>query len=288
MWYPSVEDRSVIVTGASGGIGRATARVLRAQGWRVFPTARRGEDIESLKSEGFEALFANMDDGVSLRALVDTVLKLTGGKLGALVNNAGYGQPGALEDLSRETMRAQFETNVFGLQELTNLCLPTLRRQGWGRIVHISSVAGRLALPFMGIYSASKFAVEAMADALRVELFDSGIAVCLVEPGSIESAFRQRSVAQAETELDLESAHFANAYRKNIDRRKGRRKQPDRFTLPPEVVGRKVAQALESAHPRARYCVTLPACVGAILASLCPTRWLDTLFIRKARKRVRV
>jgi len=288
MRYPSVEDRSVIVTGASSGIGRATAQVLRMRGWRVFPTARRDEDIESLKSEGFEALFANMDDDVSLRVLVDTVLKLTCGKLGALVNNAGYGQPGALEDLSRETMRAQFETNVFGLQELTNLCLPTLRRQGWGRIVHISSVAGRLALPFMGIYSASKFAIEAMADALRIELFDSGIAVCLVEPGSIESSFRQRSVAQAETKLDLESARFANAYRKNIDRRKGIRKPTNRFALPPEAAGRKVAHALESARPRARYCVTLPAYAGAILARLCPTRWLDTLFIRQARKRARV
>lgn len=145
MRYPVPAARSVLVTGCSSGIGLATARVLRAAGWQVIPTARREADLARLRTEGFDPVALDVGDPVSVAACVEATLAKTGGRLGALVNNAGYGQPGALEDISRDALRRQFEVNVFGLQDLTNRLLPVFRREGAGRVVNVGSVVGRLS-----------------------------------------------------------------------------------------------------------------------------------------------
>lgn len=281
MKIPSVACKSVLVTGASSGIGWGTAHYLRAADWLVIPTARKAEDLARLRAEGFQPVALDLNDSASIRAAVDETLKLAGGHLGGLVNNAGYGQPGAIEDLSREVIRRQFETNVFGLQELTNLLLPLFRRQGFGRVVNVSSVLGRIVTPFMGAYAASKYAVEALSDALRVELRGSGVAVALVEPGPIESAFRARALAEAESGLDPHRAQFGEIYARQIRERKQRQGPSEAFTRGPEAVARKIRHALESPCPRARYPVTLPAYLGDALGRWLPVRLRDYLLARR-------
>ena len=165
-----MDAKPVLITGCSSGIGRCVARGLAARGYRVFATARRQEDVEHLRAEGFTSLQLDLEDSGSIAAAVDAVLAHTDGRLYALFNNGAYGQPGAVEDLSREVLRLQFETNLFGWHELTNRVLPVMRRQGYGRIIHNSSVLGFVALPFRGAYTASKYALEGLTDTLRLEL----------------------------------------------------------------------------------------------------------------------
>ena len=151
MKKPIPHNKSVLITGCSSGIGRATAEVLRAQGWRVFPTARKARDLDNLRRARFLAVKMDVTSSASIERAVNSVLKNNEGGLGAVVNNAGFGMPGAIEDLTRDAMHAQFDVNLFGLQELTNRLIPLFRQQGYGRIVNVSSVVGRVALPFMGI-----------------------------------------------------------------------------------------------------------------------------------------
>ncbi len=284
MSYPLITDRTVLVTGCSTGIGAATARVLRDSGWHVLPTARKPEDIEALTGDGFEPITMDMADETSVKEGAAQAMDLGQGKLSAVVNNAGYGQSGAIEDLTRDVLRYQFEVNVFGMQQLTNALIPSFRQRGRGRIVNISSVLGRMTIPFLGAYCASKHAMESLSDALRVELVNSGIAVALVEPGPIESSFRNNSADMAEQTLDVEASRFGAEYAKEIERRKKPKKKKKQFMLPPEAVAAKVLHALESARPQRRYCVTLPAYAGAMLRRFAPDALLDHVLAAKVRK----
>ena len=281
MKYPSVQAKTALVTGCSSGIGLATAQVLRAAGWQVWPTARKPADLEQLRSAGFTPVALDVASTESVRAAAAEVLALGGGQLGALVNNAGYGQPGALEDLSRAALREQFEANVIGLQDLTNQFVPLFRRQGWGRIVNVSSVVGLLPLPLMGAYSASKFAVEALSDCLRLELRGSGVAVSIIEPGPIETAFRANAATAGWKHLaELRASHFAAYYRRNAeppDRSKAR----DRFALPPEAVAAKILHALTSTRPRTRYPVTFVAWAGALFRRIAPDALVDRALLHR-------
>lgn len=268
--------RSVLITGCSSGIGYHCARGLAARGWRVFATCRRPEDVERLAAEGLESLALDLRDTASIRAAVEEVLARTGGRLDALFNNGAYGQPGAVEDLRREVLRAQFETNLFGWLELTNLLIPVMRRQGHGRIVMNSSVLGLVALPFRGAYNATKFALEGITDTLRLELAGSGIHVALIEPGPITSRFRANAHAALLANIDMERSHFRDKYRGAVARlTKEGPAAP--FTLPPEAVLRRLTHALESARPRARYYVTFPTYLFGTLRRLLSTRALDRL-----------
>ncbi|MDD2237940.1 MAG: SDR family NAD(P)-dependent oxidoreductase [Kiritimatiellae bacterium] len=280
-----MSEKTVLVTGCSSGIGLATACLLKQRGWQVIPTARKEGDLHRLSAEGFSPLALDMNDSASIRAAVQDVLERFAGWLGALVNNAGYGQPGAMEDLTRDAMRAQFETNLFGLQELTNGFIPVFRKQGYGRIVNVSSVVGRVALPFMGIYSASKFAVEAISDVMRVELDGSGIAVCLIEPGPIATSFGDTAAQEGRSGLDMERSFFEKVYRKRLARGPERsHTMNDYFRKPPEAVAEKILRCLESAHPPKRSCVTIPAHLGAFLRRFAPAGLVDGIFIRSLRK----
>jgi NAD(P)-dependent dehydrogenase (short-subunit alcohol dehydrogenase family) len=274
-----MDAKSVLITGCSSGIGRCVARGLAVRGYRVFASARRQEDVEQLQAEGFTSLQLDLADSGSIAAAVDALLAHTDGRLYALFNNGAYGQPGAVEDLSREVLRQQFETNLFGWHELTNRVLPVMRRQGYGRIIHNSSVLGFVALPFRGAYTASKYALEGLTDTLRLELRGSGIHVSLIEPGPIESRFRPNAYAAYKRHIDPQASVHRERYLK-MEERLLKEGPVAPFTLPPEAVLKKVVQALESRRPRARYYVTFPTYLFGVLKRLLTQDALDRLLLR--------
>jgi NAD(P)-dependent dehydrogenase (short-subunit alcohol dehydrogenase family) len=272
-------ERSVLITGCSSGIGLASAREMKARGWRVFATARKPEDLARLKTEeGVESLYLDYAEPHSIKAAAEQVLAATGGRLTALFNNGAYGQPGAVEDLRPHVLRAQFEVNVFGWHDLTARLIPAMRAQGEGRLVFCSSVLGLIAAPYRGAYCASKFAIEALADALRLELAATGIHVVLIEPGPIRSRFLEHALAAYRRHIDLEGSPHRETYRDRIAHLEG---GGDRaFKLEPEAVAAKLVKALERRKPRSRYYVTLPTYAVVLLRRLLPTRALDALASR--------
>lgn len=279
---PPSSARTILITGCSSGIGLCVAHGLRARGWRVFATARKAADVTRLQQDGLEALQLDLTDSLSIHAAMDEVLRRSGGTLDALFNNGAYGQPGAVEDLSRATLREQFETNLFGTHELTCLAVEVMRRQGHGRIIHNSSVLGLVALPFRGAYNASKFALEGLTDTLRLELYGSGIHVSLVEPGPIISRFRANAMLKYRQNIDADSSFFRDTYQR-MENRLTKEGPAAPFTLPPEAVLAKVIHALESPRPRARYYVTFPTWLFGTLKRLLPVRGLDWVLRRVSR-----
>jgi len=268
--------RSILITGCSSGIGECTARTLRDRGYRVFATARRPQDVERLRAEGFEALPLDLADSASITAAVAAVLEATGGTLYGLFNNGAYGQPGAVEDLRREVLREQFETNLFGTHELTNLVIPVMRRQGHGRIIQNSSVLGFAAMRFRGAYNASKYALEGLTDTLRLELAGSGVYVSLVEPGPIASRFRDNAYRMYRKNIDPETSPHRETYQA-MEARLLKEGPAVPFTLGPEAVVAKVIHALEARRPRERYYVTVPTYLFGYLKRILPTRALDSI-----------
>ena len=271
--------KSILISGCSSGIGHHVAHGLKQRGWRVFAGARAAADVARLAGEGLESLALDLDDSASIRAAVETVLARTGGGLDALFNNGGFGQVGAVEDLPRDALREQFETNLFGWVELTNLVIPVMRAQGHGRVVMNSSVLGYAAFPYRGAYNAVKFAVEGWSDTLRLELAGTGIRVSLVEPGPIVSRFRDNCLPHFEKHIDWQGS----VHRASYEHQLARLKNPGPvapFTLGPEAVLEKVIHALESPRPRPRYPVTVPAVAFWWLRRLLPVRLMDKLLLR--------
>ncbi len=271
-------DKSVLVTGCSSGIGRCIALGLADRGYRVFATVRQAKDAAALNHDGVEGLQLDLSDPASIELAVSEILRRSGGKLYALINNGAYGQPGAVEDLSRDVLRAQFEANLFGTHELTARLIPVFRNQGAGRIVQISSILGLVCLTYRGAYNASKYALEALSDTLRLELHGTGIFVSLVEPGPIESRFRANAHHYFKANIDPQHSAHREAYRKVEQRLTSDEDAP--FTLPAAAVLDKVIYALESPRPRVRYLVTVPAHGLARLKRWLPDRWMDR-FIRR-------
>lgn len=272
-------EQIVLITGCSTGIGHRTAVELKQRGHRVIASARKPEDVLALRSQGFEAVQLDLADSASIQAAVQQVLVLTDGRCDALFNNGAFGQPGAVEDLSREVLRYQFETNFFGTHELTNLILPVMRKQGHGRIIYNSSVLGLVALTYRGAYNASKFALEGLADTLRLELHGTNIHICLIEPGPILSEFRKNSHELFKANIQAEQSPHRETYQKMVERlNKEGAAVP--FTLPARAVAEKVIHAVESTRPKCRYYVTFPTHLFGFLKRLLPTRWLD-YFLRK-------
>ena len=273
------DSKDIVITGCSTGIGFCVAKGLKDRGYRVFATARNPEDVEKLKNEGLESFVLDVSDSKSIHETVEKIFELSSGKLYGLFNNAGYGQPGAVEDLTRQVLRDQLETNVLGLVELTNLILPAMRKQGNGRIIQNSSVLGFVAMPFRGAYSASKFAIEGLTDSMRLELAGTNIFVSLIEPGPIESQFRENAYKKFRENIDIEKSPHRQRYNSMIARlTKERPSYP--FTLPPTAVLEKVIHALESAKPRQRYYVTFPTYLFAFLRHILPQWLMDICLIR--------
>ena len=268
--------KSILITGCSSGIGLCVAQGLKSRGYRVFATARKAPDVRQLEADGFESVQLDLADSDSIATAVDEILARTGGTLDALFNNGAYGQPGAVEDLSRDVLRTQFETNLFGWHELTNRVLPVMRRQGHGRIVQNSSVLGFVALRYRGAYNASKYALEGLSDTLRLELVGTDIHVSLVEPGPVTSRFRENAFRAYQENIDPDSSVHRDKYLAMEARLKTKGPVVP-FTLPPEAVLKKVIHALESRRPRARYYVTFPTYLFGTLKRLLSTRLLDKM-----------
>jgi NAD(P)-dependent dehydrogenase (short-subunit alcohol dehydrogenase family) len=267
--------RSILITGCSSGIGYCAANGMRQRGWRVIAAARKEDDVARLKGEGFETVHLDYAEPASIAASADKVLELTGGTLFALFNNGGYGQPGAVEDLTTDVLRAQFEANFFGWHDLTRRLLPAMRGRRDGRIVQCSSVLGLISPPYRGAYNASKYALEALSDALRYELHGTGIRVSLIEPGPIESRFTENAAAALQQNIDLANSLHSAKYKKALKRLQGGGVK--RFKLGPEAVLKKLIHAVESRSPKARYYVTLPTYMAAIGKRILPQSLNDAI-----------
>jgi NAD(P)-dependent dehydrogenase (short-subunit alcohol dehydrogenase family) len=268
--------RSVLITGCSSGIGECVARGLHQRGYRVFASVRDPGDCAAIQQAGIECLVLDYADSASIKSAVDQVLEQTDGHLYALFNNGAYGQPGACEDLSREAMRQQFETNVFGWMELTNQIIPVMRAQGFGRIIQNSSILGFTAMSMRGAYNASKFAIEGFSDTMRLELAGTDIHVSLIEPGPVESQFRANAYRAFQQHIVVENSVHQERY-KNMIKRFETTGNVLPFTLPPEAVLKRVVHALESKRPKIRYPVTVPTYLFAWLKRLLSDRMLDRI-----------
>lgn len=272
-------QKVVLITGCSSGIGLETAKILKQKGYRVFATARNHRDVEDLLKQGFEAEQLDLANPISIQTAVDTILQKTDQKIYGLFNNGAYGQPGAVEDLTRVALKEQFETNVFGTQELTNLILPVMRKQGAGRIIQNSSVLGFVAMKYRGAYISSKFALEGLSDTMRLELADTNIFVSLVEPGPIRSKFRDNAMLMYEKYIDKIKSPHRTTYQA-IEKRLEKEGDAAPFTLDADIVAEKVIHALESKRPKPRYYVTKPTYAFAYLKRLLPERVMDKLLLK--------
>lgn len=271
-----MDAKSILITGCSSGIGLCAAITLKKRGYRVFASARKMADVEKLKAQGLESILLDVDDSASIQRALDEILHLTGGTLDALFNNSGYVLPGAIEDLTRDLERAQFETNVFGAMELTQRVLPVMRKQGYGRIIQNSSIFGIVTISYCGAYNASKFALEGFTNTLRQELRGTPIHVSLINPGPITSKLRnhahqyyQASIKKAEASL------HRNEYQKMEQNYFNPSKPEVMLTLGPEAVVKKLIHALENPRPKAHYYIGIYAHTMAILRRILPDFALD-------------
>ena len=268
-------DSSILITGCSSGIGRCIALGLSKRGYRVFATVRAQDDVAALDQLGLESMQLDLNSSESISRAVIEILQRTDGKLFALINNGAYGQVGAVEDLSRDVLRAQLETNLLGTHELTTQLMPVFHKQNRGRIIQISSILGLVCLPYRGAYQASKYALEGLSDTMRLELHGSGIWISLVEPGPIKSQFRVNALKYFKANIDSSNSTSHEHYEAAEKRLLSDQEVP--FTLPPEAVLKKVVHALESEKPKTRYLVTTPAHLLARISRIIPDRWFDAL-----------
>ncbi len=272
------DNKSILITGCSSGIGYHCAKALTEKGYRVFATARKFEDVKRLQDEGLESLQLDLDNSKSIQKAVDEVLRRCDGKLYALFNNGAFGQPGAVEDLSRHILRSQFETNVFGTQELTNAVLPAMRACKEGRIIQNSSILGFVSIRYRGAYNASKYALEGLSDTLRLELKGENIFVSLIEPGPIKSDFRKNALAKFLQNIDRENSAHSKEYKQKQEALKSDADVP--FTLDSDAVLKDLLHALESKKPMVRYRVTIPTKFFAVLKRVLSSNMLD-IILRK-------
>lgn len=272
-------QKSILITGCSSGIGYDAAHGLKAKGWRVFATCRQEKDVARLQAEGLESIRLDYADQTSINTAVAHVLKETNNQLDALFNNGAYALPGATEDIPIDALRAIFEVNVFGQFELIRQLLPSMKTRGAGRIVNCSSVLGIVALPMRGPYCATKFAMEAMTDALRYENPRSGLHFTSIQPGPITTKIRENAIPHFEKWVDWKnSSHRAEYAQKLIPRLYEPKTSADKFELPARAVTKKLIHALESRNPKPRYKVTTPTYIAETARRLLPKRLLDRMF----------
>lgn len=277
------EARFILVTGCSSGIGHYCVHQLKARGWNVIATARTDGDVKRLRDEGLETLYLDYADPASIADCAQKVETLTKGTLFAVFNNGAYGQPGAVEDLTPDVLRAQMEANFFGWHDLTCRLLPMMRARGEGRIIQNSSVLGLVAMKFRGAYVASKFALEGLSSSMRLELTGSNIFVSLIEPGPIESKFPQNALAKFHSNIDIENSPHRETYKRHLDllERGGTK---SRLKLGPDAVYKKLLHALESPHPKPHYYVTLATTIMASARRVLPHRVFDRFVLYVSNK----
>ncbi|MBX4133266.1 SDR family oxidoreductase [Frischella sp. Ac48] len=255
--------KSIFITGCSSGIGFLAANALKARGYRVITSCRKPHDVERLVALGFESVLLDLDDPQSVTQAAQQVLALTDNNLYALFNNAGYGVYGKLSAISRQQLEQQFSTNFFAVHQLTQLLLPAIEAHGGGRIIQTSSIVGFIATPRRGAYSASKYALEAWSDVMRLELASNNVKVCLIEPGPLTTDFKA-NVQQVEHNHTVNNPPIAK-----------------RFTLSPEAILPKLYHALESRSPKVRYRVTMVTKLAAIAKRVLPDKLMDKILVTK-------
>lgn len=267
-------NESVLITGASTGIGFYCAKALKAKGVNVIASCRKPEDVERLKGIGLNCVQLDLNNSQSIYNGFEQALSIAHGKITALFNNGAYGQPGALEDLSTQALREQFESNFFGWHELTGLVIPNMLKQGHGKIIQNSSVLGFVAMKYRGAYNASKFAIEGYTDTLRLELANTPISVSLIEPGPIFSDFRKNARIKFDEHIDIDKSRHKDAY-VQMQSRLDKEDATSKFTLSEEAVLKPLLHILNSASPKARYYVTKPTYILGYLKRILPSKTLD-------------
>ncbi|MGR3805245.1 SDR family NAD(P)-dependent oxidoreductase [Marinibacterium profundimaris] len=273
--------KSILITGCSSGIGLDAAQTLKAAGWRVFASCRQQADCDRLAAMGFESPRLDYTDPASIDAALAEVLEATGGRLDALFNNGAHSLSGLVEDLPTDGLRAIFEANFFGWHELTRRVVPVMRAQGHGHIVQCSSALGLGFMRFRGAYAATKHALEALTDTLRLELRDSGIKVVLIEPGPITTKFRRNGVAWFERYIDWKASARRDLYETGlVPRLYAETETKDQFELPASAVSERLLKILQSDHPKPRHYVTTATWITGILMRLLPTRVVDRIIDR--------
>lgn len=273
--------KSILITGCSSGIGFDAANTLKHQGWQVFATCRQATDCKRLEADGHTSFVLDYGNPESVASAATQALDLSGGKLDAVFNNGAYATPGLVEDLSREALRDIFEVNLFGQFELINLLLPSMRQHNHGTIINNSSVLGFAGMPFRGAYCATKFAMEGMTDALRIELHDTAIRVVLIEPGPITTKIREKSIPHFEKWIDVENSAQRERYETQLIPRLYRDTgKPDRFELPPSAVTGKLDIILNAKQPKPRYYVTLPTHLTGTAKRLLSSRLFDRFLLK--------
>lgn len=270
---------SILITGCSSGIGYYCAAELNKLGYNVIASCRQLRDVERLNNQGINCIQLDLSCSKSIDRGLKQALVLANGQLDMLFNNAAYGQPGALEDLPTDALRAQFETNFFGWHQLTRAVIPLMLQQGHGKIIQNSSVLGLVAMKYRGAYNASKFAIEGYTDTLRLELDNTPLSISLIEPGPIESHFRQNAKHQFEQHIDIKNSRHQDAYQQTLHRL-GTSTPNNKFTLGPDAVFKQVLAIINSKHPKVRYYVTQPTHIFGFLRRVLPTKWLDKLLIK--------
>jgi short-subunit dehydrogenase len=272
-------QKTILITGCSSGIGYDTAHYLHKNGYKVFATARKTEDVQRLKDEGLDTYLLDVTKPETISQTLREVLAQTDGKLYAVFNNAGYGQPGAVEDIPTDVLKEQFETNLFGLHEMTRQILPLMRAQGYGRIIQHSSVLGLIALRFRGAYNASKYAIEGLCDTLRLELDQEDIYVITINTGPVHSNFRKNATQKFYEHIEGKPSVFEEAYKKELLPYEGKKKK-DPFTKESDVVIANILKALEAHKPRPRYYNTLATHLLGGLKRLLPSALLDKILLK--------
>ncbi len=273
----SLNSKNIFITGCSTGIGRCIAERLRETEFRVIASCRNPDDVSELNAIGIETIELDLASSKSVQNGVKQLAELTENRIYGLINNGAYGQPGAMLDLSRESLRQQFETNVFGTQQLTNLILPMMLPYNEGRIIQISSILGFICLKFRGAYNASKFALEGLTDTMRLEHANSGLQFSLVEPGPITSNFRNNAYQMFKQNIDVKNSVFQSSYARVDDRLK--QSEEARFTLPADAVYDAVLHALTKPKAKIRYRVTTPTKVMMVLKRLLTDRMMDRFLL---------
>ncbi|WP_299852133.1 SDR family NAD(P)-dependent oxidoreductase [uncultured Roseovarius sp.] len=267
-------QKSILITGCSSGIGYDAAHELRSRGWRVFAACRKQADCDRLIAEGLESPLLDYQDEATMKTALAEVLEATGGTLDVLFNNGAYAIPAPVEDVPTDALRSIFEANLIGWHDLTIRIIPVMRAQGHGRIVQCSSVLGLVSMKWRGAYVATKFALEGLSDALRMEMAGTGIHVSVIGPGPIETSFRANAAKQFEKWVDWENSARADEYRASLldQLYKGGSGGPQ---WPASTVTKKLIHAVEARRPRPRYYVTPPTYIMGTLRRVLPARALD-------------
>jgi len=271
--------KTILITGCSSGIGYDTAHYLHKNGYKVFASARKAEDVKQLQDEGLETYLLDVTQKQSITDTLAAILEKTDGKLYAVFNNAGYGQPGAVEDIPTEVLKEQFETNLFGLHEMTRQIMPIMRAQGYGRIIQHSSVLGLISLRFRGAYNASKYAIEGLCDTLRLELENDDIYVSTINTGPVHSDFRKNATKKFYEHIEGKKTVFEEEYKKELIPQE-ELKTKDPFTRESDVVIKNILHALEAKKPQAHYYNTSATHILGTLKRILPAKWLDKILVK--------